>query len=66
VSTKYLQSIFFLSGVALLAPPSAPSTPGLLLMLWEFLPLALLAGLALLVYITLHLRRKHHQHGGTQ
>lgn len=33
---------------------------GLLLSLWEFLPLVLLAGLALLVYITLHLRRKNH------
>lgn len=60
MSTKHSQLIFFLPGAAPFAWPTAPSTPGILLMLWEFLPLVLLAGLALLVYITLHLRRKHH------
>jgi hypothetical protein len=60
VSTKHSQFIFFLPGAALFARPTAPSTPGILLMLWEFVPLVLLAGLALLAYITLHIRRKHH------
>lgn len=48
-----------LSLAFLLALLAALSPPGLLLMVWEFLPLALLAGLALLVYVTLHLRRNH-------
>lgn len=60
MSKKCSQFFFFLSGVAFLVPFTVPSTPGILLMLWEFLPLALLAGLALLAYITLHMRRKHH------
>lgn len=60
MSKESSQSFFLLSGTALLDLFPAPSAPGILLMLWEFLPLVLLASLALLAYITLHIRRKHH------
>ena len=60
MSIKHLHIKIILSLAVFLALLAALSTPGLLLMVWEFIPLALLAGLALLAYITLHLRRNHH------
>jgi hypothetical protein len=60
MSSNHSPYKIFLSLAVLLILLATLSPPGLLLMVWEFLPLVLLAGLALLAYITLRLRRNHH------
>lgn len=60
MSSNHSHYKILLSLAVLLILLATLSPPGLLLMVWEFLPLVLLAGLALLAYITLHPRRNHH------
>jgi hypothetical protein len=60
MSSNHSHIKFILPLTVFLALLVTLSPPGLLLMVWEFLPLVLLAGLALLAYITLHPRRNHH------